>query len=419
MTSQEIQKKSERNKLGNGNVDLKTNIKEYEDVVKPSNSQCSHCNELEQLIQLLKQKNKNLEAEASKYQSALGIATNFDLNVDDHDDSVKLNRDILDLHDTLENYVTNLRPKIEVDINGAIKLLDKYGCKMKITDKDPNKPLIKAVLQRHVLEEILEQAKFYFMNFKYSKKEHHLESEIVDRTMTLTVLMDELYKNRLGNDEITRLIPIRLRQQAYIALATRGFSDIKKTPLSIYSKHNFIEAISKRLNRMMNKYRRIKDSEKRKDINNMAEDLVRNVVRIFYFRLPIQEPKAEYRWIVNNEKINKSYMKGSWNESDIKNLVVEVCSFPMICRQHPDGLKVFTPAKVFSRYRKNLTGRLTDKYDNIKKKLTQNDNPVRTLRDNYDSNDSDDGESDQSDGSDDDSDDSDDSGNSGGSDDPN
>ncbi|CAB4375439.1 unnamed protein product [Rhizophagus irregularis] len=317
MTSQEIQKEPERNKrLENKNVDLKMKQKEYENGV---NSYCNHCTELEQQLekiksqnQSLKQKNKNLEAEASKYQSALGIATNFDLNVDEQGDSVKLNKDILELHDTLENYVTNLKPKIDVNINEAKKLLDKYGCQTKISEEEPNKPLIKAVFQRHVLEEILAQANFYFdfKNLKFSTKDHHLESEIADRTTTLTDLMEKLYNNRLGNDEITRLIPIRLRQQVYIALGTRGFNDTKK-PLSIHSKHESIDTISKQMNRMMNKYRRIKDNETRRYVNGLAEDLVRNVVRIFYFRLRIQEPIAEYRWFANDEKVNKSYMKGN------------------------------------------------------------------------------------------------------------
>ncbi|GES97329.1 hypothetical protein GLOIN_2v1678344 [Rhizophagus clarus] len=399
MTSQEIRKKSERNKLvENENVDLKTKLKE-----------CNHCNKLEEqlketrsLIQSLKHKNKNLEAETSKYQSALGIATNFDLNVDEHDDSVKLNKDILELHDTLENYVTNLKPRIDVNINEAKKLLENYGCQIKISEEEPNKPLIKAVLQRHVLEEIFVEANFYFdfKNYKLSVKDHHLESSIVDQATTLIDLMGKLNSNRLGNDEITRLIPIRLRQQVYIALGTRGFNDI----ISQDSKHNFIDITSNKMNKMMNKFRRIKDKETRKRVNAMAEDLVRNVLRIFYFRLRIQEPMAQYHWFKNDEKINKSYMKGCWNEGDIKDLVVEVCSFPMICRPYSDGFKVFTPAKVFSRrfIKRNIMRKLTDKVGNIKKKFTQNGNSVPTLQDNYDSNDSDDsGESDGSDDSDD------------------
>ena len=64
-----------------------------------------------------------LEDEASNYQSALGIATNFNLSNDDQNHNVKLNENILALHDTLEHYVTNLKPKIDVNISNAKKLL--------------------------------------------------------------------------------------------------------------------------------------------------------------------------------------------------------------------------------------------------------------------------------------------------------
>ncbi|RIA90018.1 hypothetical protein C1645_770922 [Glomus cerebriforme] len=100
---------------------------------------------------------------------------------------------------------------------------------------------------------------------------------------------------------------------------------------------------------MMNRYRTIKDIEKRRYVNELAEDLVINVVRIFHFRLFAQEPIAQYRWIENNEKINKVCMKGSWNEDEIEDMVVEVCSFPLIYKPFPDapnGYKVCTPARV-------------------------------------------------------------------------
>ncbi|RIA90020.1 hypothetical protein C1645_738158 [Glomus cerebriforme] len=305
---------------------------------------------LRRKLKSLEQKNDALEKEASKYQSALGIATNFDLSDDGQSQGIKLIKDILALHDTLEKYVTNLKPEIDVNINEAKKLLDKYGCKANISDEEPNKPLIKAVLQRHVLEEILNQANYYFKQI--SSKEHHLESDIAFFTSLLTILVEKLYNNCLGNDEITHLTSIRLRQQVYTVLGTRGFNDIKKSN-NEYSKHNFIEIISKKINKMMNKYRNIKDGEKKKYVNGLAENLVKNVVRIFCFRLLIQEPPAQYRWFDNNDKINKIYMKGSWDEDEIEDMVVEVCSFPMIYEPSPDvpnGFKVYTPAKVFASH---------------------------------------------------------------------
>jgi hypothetical protein len=56
---------------------------------------------------------------------------------------------------------------------------------------------------------------------------------------------------------------------------------------------------------------------------------------------------AQCRWFNNNEKINISYMKGSWDEDEIEDMVVEICSFPMIYKPDDDGDKICTPAKVF------------------------------------------------------------------------
>ncbi|GBB94069.1 hypothetical protein RclHR1_22870003 [Rhizophagus clarus] len=327
-----------------GNLDeLKQNKEYFESQYNISEQQLKEKNSL---IKSLKQKNKDLEDEAAKYQSALGIATNFDFNVDDPNNNVKLGQDILSLQDTLENYVTNLKPKIDVDINKIRELLLKYGCQSKISDEEPNRPLIKAVLQRYALEEILAQADFYFESFKDSNKDHHLESKIISQVAVLNDLMKKFYNDRLGDDEITRITPIRLRQQVYTALGTRGFNDIRKIDGNI-SKHNFIDIVPNTINNMMDKCRKINDIKKKKYVNALAEDLVRNVVRIFYFRLRIQEPTAQYHWFHNNERINKSYMKGSWDEDEIEDMVVEVCCFPMIYKPEDDGDKICTPAKVF------------------------------------------------------------------------
>jgi hypothetical protein len=297
----ELQKHYKILKDGNVNIQMKSeeNFKEEKELFE------LQCNELEQQlkeiksqIQLLKQKNNN-------YQSTTGISYC-------NHNNIIFNNDILELQDNLENYVTNLKPKIDVNINEVKKLLIKYGCQSKISGKGLNKPLIIAVLQRHVLEEILAQADFYF---KGSNKE---ESDIIWQNMILTSLM---YNNRHGN-------------------TTFGTTS--------NSEHNFISIISKKINKMMNKYRVIKDIKRKKLVNSLAKDLVINVVRIFYISLHIQGPVAQYHWFNNNEKINKSYMKGNWNEDEVEDLVVEVCSFPLILKPTcPGGFEVCTPAKVF------------------------------------------------------------------------
>ncbi|GBB98367.1 hypothetical protein RclHR1_03200017 [Rhizophagus clarus] len=297
--------------------------------------------DLENQLKDLDHQNVLLKEEA---QCAAIIATNFSSSDYYQNHNIKLNKDILTLQNILDDYVTNLKFDIDININEVKELLLKYGCQTAISDKKPIKPLIRAVLQRHVLEEILKQADFYF---KCSSKEHHLESIIVSQTTSLINLMEKFYNERHGDNEITNLMLIRLRQQVYSALSIRGFNNIKK-PNEENSKHNFVDMISKKLNEMINKYRRINDIETRNYVNALAEDLVQNIIKIFYFHLFIQEPIAQYRWINNNEKVNKSYMKGSWDDDNVENMVVGICSFPLIFKHsHQDEFKVFTPAIVF------------------------------------------------------------------------
>ncbi|GBB98352.1 hypothetical protein RclHR1_03200002 [Rhizophagus clarus] len=375
-TGDELQDRNEYFK--NENANLKMKLKEYEKITESLKAETeslkAETESLKAEIQSLKQKNDDLEAEASRYQSALGIATNFDYS-DDQNLNVKLNEDILSLHDTLEIYVTNLKPKIDVNVDNAKQLLRKFNCQ---TDKEPEKPLIKAALQRHVLEEILDKAESYF---KCSNNEYFLESDIVESATNLTGLMERLYHNRLGDDEITRLIPIRLRQQIYIALGTRGFNDIKES-ISKYNQHKFINVISKKLNEMMDKFREIRDIEKKKYVNGLAKGLVRDVVRIFYFRLPTQEPVAKYHWFNNNEKINRITMKSSWDEDEIDDLVVAVCSFPMIYKPDNDGDKICTPAKVSTRHfiEKNLLEECKDVISTFAKTIIPDDYSALSLQ---------------------------------------
>ena len=44
----------------------------------------------------------------SNYQSALGVATSFQLRDDDQNNAVNLNNDILELNDNIKKYITNV-----------------------------------------------------------------------------------------------------------------------------------------------------------------------------------------------------------------------------------------------------------------------------------------------------------------------
>ena len=78
--------------------------------------------------------------------------------------SVKLKKDVERLQFLLEDYVTKCKGNVKINVPKVQKLLEKYGSKTAITDQ--NKPLIKAVLQRHVIGKIIEYADEYFKKDK-------------------------------------------------------------------------------------------------------------------------------------------------------------------------------------------------------------------------------------------------------------
>uniref|UniRef100_U9UAK7 Uncharacterized protein n=1 Tax=Rhizophagus irregularis (strain DAOM 181602 / DAOM 197198 / MUCL 43194) TaxID=747089 RepID=U9UAK7_RHIID len=72
----------------------------------------------------------------------------------------------------------------------------------------------------------------------------------------------------------------------------------------------------------------------------------------------------------------------NWDENEIDDLVVEVCSFPMIYKPDDDGDKVCTPAKVFPRHfiKKSLTEECMDVIGNFMKMVKSDDNSALSLQ---------------------------------------
>ncbi|RIA82053.1 hypothetical protein C1645_528164 [Glomus cerebriforme] len=297
-------------------------------------------------IQSLKQKNSELEDEASNYQSALGVATNFEMSDDDINHNVQLNDDILSLQDKIDDYVTNLvRSKVDVKFEEIAKLLPRYECQYKIDFNNPDKQFVKAILQRHVLETIFEFANYYFSQ---NKEDHYLESDVAKKTDELYELMEKFSWTRDGTDEITKVTPIKLRQVVYVALGMRGLGDMIKSDNKYL--HKSVEKFSEDLNNSMNQYRVLIDPKKKEDIDALAKILIQEVFRIFYFRLKIQEPVPQYYWFNCGDKVNKMCMEASWDEEEIDDLVVELCTFPLIYQDINSNQKIFTLAKVFTRH---------------------------------------------------------------------
>ncbi|CAG8550593.1 13092_t:CDS:1 [Acaulospora morrowiae] len=291
----------------------------------------------------LEEKNAELRREASKYQSALGIATNVRLGDDDQNHSVQLKRDIENLQSALENYVTHLKPNMNIDVEKVRAAAKGYNCKNEVTEKNLDKSFIKAILQRITLDMVLS---YRSQLFKHQGKYYALESDIELRTRDLLEPINTLLKSRCGNDKVTDATMIKIRQQVYGILGNRGFNDIIRNDQTYI--HNLIQHISEKLNEMMNGYRKINDVNMRNRVESMAPKLVRDICKLFWFRVNVQEPPLEYFFFPENVIIDQNMMEGKWNDDETNQLHVDICYFPMFgsSLQFPDR-KIHTPARVF------------------------------------------------------------------------
>ncbi|RHZ72274.1 hypothetical protein Glove_243g79 [Diversispora epigaea] len=345
---------------------------------------------------MLSEENAKLKEEASKYQAALGVATNTRLGDDDLNHSVKLKEDIKRLQTLLENYVTHLKPKTDININiEQIQILvQNYDCEIDNTE-NPNKLLIKAILQRKVLDFVLEKYSSLLYNHKndykdkvrfththqtsysnknkYSRKNytdendlqfiHHQtsykdkdENENDDRFLELKIdskanelldLINEFSTTREGTDEVIKVSATKTRQQIYGILGNRGFNKIIHD--NEIHEHNFIYKVSNELNNMMNSYRKIENVERKNNIEAKAPKLVQNIFKIFLFRLNVQEPKLEYYFYKVEDEIDSDFMAESWDD-EIDKLCVDICYFPLIGQNLASkNKKVYTLAKVVAR----------------------------------------------------------------------
>lgn len=267
---------------------------------------------------------------------------------DDRGVTVQLVDDILRLQDALEIYVTNLRPKIEVNSKNVNNLLSIYKSKTRLTSKSSDIPLIKVVLQRHVLETIFGYVSMYINNKNFG--EHYsLEALIANKAGELILITQKFGKTREGNDNITPAVPVKIRQLIYSSLGNRGFSNF--TIGREIHEHNFIDKFKTKLNEEMEKYRKILDPTKKREIEEKAANVILDVVRIFFFRIQSQEPVGQIRWFQNKDKIDLSLMVGTWDDEELDDLEVDICKFPLVGIELDDDLKrrVYTHAIIHPR----------------------------------------------------------------------
>ncbi|CAG8440631.1 uncharacterized protein OCT59_009846 [Rhizophagus irregularis] len=345
--------------------------KPEEDNVKSLNDQVSHNKLMESFNSLLVEKqnleakykelekiNSNLKQRVSKYQSALGETKNFRFDDNDKNNSVQLKDDILSLQDALEFYVTNLRPDIEINYKNVNNLLSKYGSETRITSNPSDIPLIKAVLQRHVLEIIFGYVSVYTTHKSFDKP-YSLEALISDKAKELILLTQEFGLTREGNDSITPTVPVKIRQQIYSSLGNRGLSNV--TIGQETHEHAFIYNFKTKLNEEMEQYRKILNTTRKREIEEKAANIILDVIRIFCFRIQTQEPIGQIHWFQNKDKIDSSLMNCTWDDDRFDDLEVDICIFPLIGTELNNHLKhkVYTHAIIYPREVDSLPSNLT------------------------------------------------------------
>ncbi|CAG8714475.1 2194_t:CDS:2 [Rhizophagus irregularis] len=312
---------------------------------------------LEREWQKLKGHNDNLKKEASEYQSALGDATSFHLGNQDSDTASKLSKDIGNLHHNLEKFC-ELKKGIEIinDQKEIDNFLKNYDCSIKGAIKE-NKNLISGALERCIIEIIIKKAEEYFNHEENDKdnkevdeqgdkrQQQNLEAKIVKTTDLLLEMINSFSTIRTGNDKISKSTSTKLRQQIYGILGNRGFSNTVLDE-SDGKEHPLVEKLRKEILDLMNRYRKIKDQEKLAKHEKMINDIIRQVVNIFFFRLKVQEPTAEWKWFPKDTEINTLTMDGPWDKDEY--LSVDICAFPLIGSNlnSAEDAKMMFPAQI-------------------------------------------------------------------------
>ncbi|CAG8804078.1 34463_t:CDS:1, partial [Racocetra persica] len=304
-------------------------------------------NEHEDQVKELKKKNKEMQLkideldkqvnhltiEAARHQSALGRA----IKDNDLSNISQLRNDIDVLKQNLEEFcMVKPADDFDIDLNAATNLLEKCASVKAfrdnnnyvssiayVLDEEHLKTLVHGALQRLVIESVIRHVKYlgeYLGN---------LEVNIINQTDDLLNVLNNLINSRVGNDDISRIMPTRLRQQVYSILDNRGFNPIKIK--NITTEHPFISIFKEEIMSAINEIRVIKNCDKLKRINDMAAELIRDIIKIFFFRLKIQEQVADpLHWFKFNDPVNLSLMEGAFGSDDRHDMVVQICTFPLI-----------------------------------------------------------------------------------------
>ncbi|POG61682.1 hypothetical protein GLOIN_2v1702277, partial [Rhizophagus irregularis DAOM 181602=DAOM 197198] len=237
--------------------------------------------------------------------------------------------------------------------------MKKYDC---LPTNEISKNLISGVLERAVIETIIEKTEAYFNLTKNSNatdkqqldleaennenQQPYLEAEIFNTTDKLLTMTELFTKIRVGTDRVSEAIPTKLRQQVYAILGNRGFSQTFKD-VNDSKEHQFIVKLRDYISNLMNRYREFKNPERLKKSTEEINKIIREVINIFFFRLNVQQPIATWDWLPKGTMINTLRMEASWDENETDDLRFDICAFPLIGSNiNQSNEKVIVPAQV-------------------------------------------------------------------------
>jgi len=293
--------------------------------------------QLQEETEELSEQAKSAKEEASNYQAALGNATNTRWSDNTSINPIQLTKDFEKLQHSLTDFTKVKGRSFKVYDDEAKQLLAKYDCNANLNTKEI-KNYLSAALQRMILEIIfynVENLIDYSNNAAYS--DEYLESLIVYHTQSLVECTHLFAESREGQDTVTAITSVKIRQQGYAALGSRGFAR---------SNHPFIKKLVYEILSRMEKYREVLDEEKKKELPSEAEKIIRTGMQL-WFCLKAQEPIPMIHWFESGSHLKPHLMVGSWKNESVEEMEVDFTFFPLIITEHDN--QIFTKAQVFTR----------------------------------------------------------------------
>ncbi|KAG9293844.1 hypothetical protein G9A89_019182 [Geosiphon pyriformis] len=290
-------------------------------------------------IQKLSNQTELAKKEAAELQAALGSVRNVQWNDNDENNAVKLTQFIERIQRSLED-VTKVKGKtIQINETSAKKFLDQYKSQSQISE---NKTALSYALQKMIVKKVFVTIENLPKGCNDRRREANasLEPWIIYDTERLIGLLKRFADKCQGGDDLTRILPTKIRQQIFASLGTLSYKEQNAT----------ITWLTNSIIKEMDQIRKILSEERKKNLHSEITNLIIDLAHLF-FRIRAQEPIPVIKWIDSGESIHTSLMTGPFDIEDSENLEVDLCYFPAIGIHLYDqkNRKVYCKAQVLAR----------------------------------------------------------------------